>query len=195
MVLFFFLVSAAASVGGYSVYWDTCDRRRDAYWSLKVQRWEGPLRRGVTCYCHLMVAYGNYLGLPFNRWILMALPYLGSDSEPSYKKCWLRIANCNDQQRLRSWAVGRYRLSVSLERIKKSCLLETRTRPFSVTVPGGCLIVWVIKWSRMRWAGNVARTEDKRGAYKGLVGRHDQRDHLEDLGLEGTIILKRIFKK
>ena len=41
----------------------------------------------------------------------------------------------------------------------------------------------------------MARTEDKRGAYKGLVGRHDQRDHLEDLGLEGTIILKRIFKK
>jgi hypothetical protein len=27
----------------------------------------------------------------------------------------------------------------------------------------------------MRWAGNVARTEDKRGAYKVLVGRPDRK--------------------
>ena len=34
-------------------------------------------------------------------------------------------------------------------------------------------IVWVIKWRRMRWAGNVARTEEGRGVHKVLVGKPD----------------------
>jgi len=32
-------------------------------------------------------------------------------------------------------------------------------------------IVWVIKFERMRWAGHVARAEESRGVYKGLVGK------------------------
>jgi hypothetical protein len=47
----------------------------------------------------------------------------------------------------------------------------------------------------MRWAGNIARTEDKRAEYKVLVGRPDGKSHLEDLGIDGKIVLKRIFKK
>jgi hypothetical protein len=35
----------------------------------------------------------------------------------------------------------------------------------------------------MRWAGLVARMGDWRGAYR-------ERDHLEDLGVDETIILK-----
>jgi hypothetical protein len=36
---------------------------------------------------------------------------------------------------------------------------------------------------------------DRRGAYRVLVGKPEERDYLEDIGVDGTIILKRIFKK
>jgi hypothetical protein len=32
-------------------------------------------------------------------------------------------------------------------------------------------IVWVIKSRRMRWAGHVARMDEKRGVYRNLVGK------------------------
>jgi hypothetical protein len=35
---------------------------------------------------------------------------------------------------------------------------------------------------------------EKRCAYRVLVGNHEGRDHLKDVGLDGSIILKRIFK-
>jgi len=43
---------------------------------------------------------------------------------------------------------------------------------------------------RMRWAGHVARTREERGACRALVGRPRERDHFEDLDVDGTIILK-----
>jgi len=36
---------------------------------------------------------------------------------------------------------------------------------------------------------------DRRGACRGLVGKHEGRDHLEELGISGRIILKWIVKK
>jgi hypothetical protein len=36
---------------------------------------------------------------------------------------------------------------------------------------------------------------DKRVAYRVLVGKPDRKSHLEDLGMDGRIILKCIFKK
>ena len=36
---------------------------------------------------------------------------------------------------------------------------------------------------------------DKRGAYWVLMGRPEERDNLEDLGVDGRIILKCILKK
>ena len=86
-------------------------------------------------------------------------------------------------------------------------------------------IIRVIRLRRMRWAGHVASMEDRRDAYRHLVGRPAakrpcrmrwarhvarvgdrrgayiwwegllQRNHVEDLGLGGSIILKCIFKK
>jgi len=37
--------------------------------------------------------------------------------------------------------------------------------------------------------------EDKGSAYRGLVGRLRERDHFEDLGVDGRTIGKWIFKK
>jgi len=37
----------------------------------------------------------------------------------------------------------------------------------------------------MRWAGHVARMEPMRNAYKNVVGKPEERDHSEDLGVDG----------
>jgi len=55
-------------------------------------------------------------------------------------------------------------------------------------------IVRVIKSRRMRWAGNVLRTGG-RGVYRVLVGKSEERNHLEDPGVDGRIILRWIFRK
>jgi hypothetical protein len=53
----------------------------------------------------------------------------------------------------------------------------------------------VIKSRRMWWAGHVSRIGEWRVAYRILVGWPEGRNHLEDPGVDGTIILKLIFKK
>jgi hypothetical protein len=41
----------------------------------------------------------------------------------------------------------------------------------------------------MRWAGHVARTGKRRSAYRFLVRRPEGKSLLEDLGIDGRIIL------
>jgi len=36
---------------------------------------------------------------------------------------------------------------------------------------------------------------DRRGAYSALFGNLSERDHLEDPGVDGSIIVRRIFRK
>jgi hypothetical protein len=50
-----------------------------------------------------------------------------------------------------------------------------------------------MKLRRMRWAGNMARMGERRGAYMILVERLEENDHLEDLGIDGRIQLKWIL--
>jgi hypothetical protein len=52
------------------------------------------------------------------------------------------------------------------------------------------LITKMVKSRRMRWAGHVAPMGDGRDVYTVLVGRPEGKDHLEDLGIDGRIILK-----
>ena len=50
-------------------------------------------------------------------------------------------------------------------------------------------IIRVIKSRRMKWVGHVARMEERRGVYRVLVGNMRGRDHMEDRGVDGRIIL------
>jgi len=47
----------------------------------------------------------------------------------------------------------------------------------------------------MRWAGHVAQMGERRGVYRVLAGNPRERDHLEDPGVDGRIILRWIFRK
>jgi len=55
-------------------------------------------------------------------------------------------------------------------------------------------IVQVIKSRRMIWTGHVARM-GRRVVYRVLVGKPEERDHMEDPGVDGRIILRWIFRK
>jgi hypothetical protein len=53
-------------------------------------------------------------------------------------------------------------------------------------------LIRMTKSRRMRWAGNVARIDEpeKKNAYRLLVGREKERDHLEDQDVRGWITLR-----
>ena len=55
----------------------------------------------------------------------------------------------------------------------------------------------MIESSKMGWARHAARIGEKRGAYRDLVGWGNLKsgDDLKELGGEGWILLKRIYKK
>ena len=53
----------------------------------------------------------------------------------------------------------------------------------------------MIKSGRMIWAGHVARMGERRGVYRVLVGKSEGKNHLEDPGVDGRIILRLIFRK
>jgi hypothetical protein len=56
-------------------------------------------------------------------------------------------------------------------------------------------IVRVIKSRRMRWAGHVARRRDRRGVYRGLVGKPEGKRSLGRPRRRWGIILIWIFRK
>ena len=56
-------------------------------------------------------------------------------------------------------------------------------------------IILVIKSRKMRWTGHVALVGDRRGYTGFWCGNMRERDHLEDPGVDGRIILRWIFRK
>jgi hypothetical protein len=55
--------------------------------------------------------------------------------------------------------------------------------------------VQVIKSRRMKWAGHVARMGEGRGVYSVLVGKPEGKRHWGDPGVDGSVILRWIFRK
>jgi hypothetical protein len=53
----------------------------------------------------------------------------------------------------------------------------------------------MIKPRKMRWAWHVACVGERRGIYRLLVGNLREIDHLQDPGVDGRIILRRICRK
>jgi hypothetical protein len=49
----------------------------------------------------------------------------------------------------------------------------------------------VIKSRIIRLVGHVTRTRERIGTYRDLLGK---RDHFEELGVDGRIILKLVFR-
>ena len=56
-------------------------------------------------------------------------------------------------------------------------------------------IVWEIKSRRMRWAGHVARMGEERGCIGSSWGNRREVDHWRDLGVDGWIILRMMFRR
>jgi len=56
-------------------------------------------------------------------------------------------------------------------------------------------IIRMIKSRRIRWAGHVASMGESRSVHKVLVGKPEEKVHSEDPGVNGRIILRRIFRK
>ena len=55
-------------------------------------------------------------------------------------------------------------------------------------------IIRMMKSRKMRWARHVARMGARRGVHRVLVGKPEGKNHLEGPGVDGRIILKRIFR-
>jgi hypothetical protein len=47
----------------------------------------------------------------------------------------------------------------------------------------------------MRWAGHIAHMGDMRNVYTTLIGKPKWKNHLEDLDVDGKVILKLILEK
>jgi hypothetical protein len=56
-------------------------------------------------------------------------------------------------------------------------------------------IIRVIKSRRVRWARHVALMGKMRNAYIILVGKHEGKNHMEDLRVDGKMISERILGK
>jgi hypothetical protein len=55
--------------------------------------------------------------------------------------------------------------------------------------------VILVKSRRMRWVVHVGFMGVRKGVYRDSMGKSEGRDHLEDRGVDGSIILRWIIRK
>jgi hypothetical protein len=56
-------------------------------------------------------------------------------------------------------------------------------------------MVQLQKIRSMRWVQNVVSMGQKKNTHRVLVGKHDGKNHSDDRGIDGRILLKWISKK
>jgi len=56
-------------------------------------------------------------------------------------------------------------------------------------------IIWVIKPRRMRWAVHLSCMGERKVAHRILVGKPEGKKCLEDTGVDGSLLLRWIFRK
>jgi hypothetical protein len=88
---------------------------------------------------------------------------------------------------------GRFRQATDdniIRRMRVACWITMYKQNILYCSPN---IIRVIRSRRIRWAGHVVRMGDRSGAYRILWGGggadQKERDHLEDLAIDGRIIL------
>jgi hypothetical protein len=97
--------------------------------------------------------------------------YITSGSFRNGLECWLAIVTC----------LAKREEDGSWRKLHNDELLSLYSSPN---------IVRMIKSRRMRWAGHVARMGEGRGFTGFWLGSPKARDHWEDLGVGGRIILR-----
>jgi hypothetical protein len=91
----------------------------------------------------------------------------------------IRLSTLREERRLRVFANRVLRRIFSPKRDEVTGEWRRLHNKDLYAVYSSPIIIWVIKPRRLRWAGHVACMENRRGAYRTVMGKHEGRKPLE----------------